>query len=93
VRYDDYDGYDKYDAQADADQDAYEMLLGEILDPMVDAEFERRTEHMTEEEFDSLVEDELRDQIENELRPEAEEEMQERNYGRPCCNDYSCPCH
>lgn len=89
--------YDRYDAEADAAQDAYETELRAILDPLVREELHKRMEALIaadpEGKDESWDEDSLREKIEEELRPEAEEILAEQAANHCGCNDYHCPCH
>jgi hypothetical protein len=71
---------DRYGARIDAGQSAYEKRLHEILDPLVDAEIERRVAAIKATDPNAvhvIAEGRMRVEIEKELRPQAVETLRE----------------
>ena len=78
------------DARADAAEEDYNAKLADYLDPLVDAEYKRRTEAMSEAELETLDEDDLLEKLQEEYLEEAQDLLAQNT---PCCNDWHCPCH
>lgn len=78
--FDTCDNDDRYAADIDAGQSAYERRLHEILDPLVDAEIEKRVAAIQATDPNAvhvIAEGRMRVEIEKELRPQAEETLRE----------------